>query len=726
MREIIFEEVHMENFGPYIDPMELQFISNSLTLMSGPNGIGKTMSLDAIPFTFFNMTTKKLKGDECVNNVVGKNCKTWVKFKIDQDQYICTRYQKYKNIGSTAILNKNGVDIKKGKEVSEEIERLICPQKAFMNTLMFGQKTRDFFTDITDGDKKEIFRKILNLEKYITYYKKSDEKLKEVKKLLDKIQTNITINGELSKETSSQIEEAQENKKQFYENKNKNLEELNTKLKLYVDTIDTLQFELKNINTDDEDEINSQLLKIQTDLDNLTNKYDVLKQNVIDQLQNKTNELGQKESEAKFQVTQKYESKINELKEKQTNILNTKHDLSTKLQNTRHHFDLQISNASNQIQNYETDINKIFESVFKNDISSCPTCRQEVTEEIKEQLRKQIEENKKQIKLLEESIENIKNENIKGESYIDNKFSQVYIEENEIKNKLNDVMQERSRELLELSIKLGNAILKANELKQEMIIKLDEDYKNENKNLVEQQLKLKNKKNEINDLKFKKTTIENKLTELEKGKAVTENMIDSANKQEYDDNIIKNLQEKQINIQNKINTLINETSQHNEKVEIYEFWKSAFSSTGIPSMLIDEAIPFMNEKIKHYLDLISNGRYIVSFDTLSETKAGEFRDKISVRVLDTYTQANTRLQLSGGQTRLVDIATILTLGDLYAIINNLKINILIFDEIFDALDDENISYVSRVFNKLKENRSIYIISHQHQEHLEADETLKFT
>ena len=143
-------------------------------------------------------------------------------------------------------------------------------------------------------------------------------------------------------------------------------------------------------------------------------------------------------------------------------------------------------------------------------------------------------------------------------------------------------------------------------------------------------------------------------------------------------------------------------------------------------MLIDEAIPFMNEKIKHYLDLISNGRYIVSFDTLSETKAGEFRDKISVRVLDTYTQANTRLQLSGGQTRLVDIATILTLGDLYAIINNLKINILIFDEIFDALDDENISYVSRVFNKLKENRSIYIISHQHQEHLEADETLKFT
>ncbi len=111
---------------------------------------------------------------------------------------------------------------------------------------------------------------------------------------------------------------------------------------------------------------------------------------------------------------------------------------------------------------------------------------------------------------------------------------------------------------------------------------------------------------------------------------------------------------------------------------------------------------------------------------MDETKAGDFRDKISVRVVDTHTQANSRVQLSGGQTRIVDIATILTLGDLQSNINDVAFNILLFDEIFDALDDENIGYVSKILNKLKTDRSIYIISHQHQDQLEPDELLAFT
>ena len=156
---------------------------------------------------------------------------------------------------------------------------------------------------------------------------------------------------------------------------------------------------------------------------------------------------------------------------------------------------------------------------------------------------------------------------------------------------------------------------------------------------------------------------------------------------------------------------------------ILDFWKTAFSSSGIPSMLIDEAIPFMNEKVADYLDKLTNGRYIVSFDTLASIKSGEFRDKISVNVVDTYTRANSRIQLSGGQTRIIDIATILTLGDLQASIQDVSINILLFDEIFDSLDEENVGYVSKVLSQLKVGKSIYLISHRHEDQLEADEVL---
>ena len=140
-------------------------------------------------------------------------------------------------------------------------------------------------------------------------------------------------------------------------------------------------------------------------------------------------------------------------------------------------------------------------------------------------------------------------------------------------------------------------------------------------------------------------------------------------------------------------------------------------------MLIDEAIPFMNRTVADYLERMTNGRYIVSFDTLATTKAGEFRDKISVHVLDTHTKASSRVQLSGGQTRIIDIATILTLGDLQSNLQDVSFNILFFDEIFDRLDEENIGFVSKILRKLKIGRSIFLISHRHEDQLEADEVL---
>ena len=166
MRNIIFEKVGMKNFGPYIEPLEFEIKNGKLTLITGPNGVGKTMSLDAIPYTLYGLTTKGVKGDDVVNNIIGKNCHTWVNIKIDNDNYTINRYHKHSKFRNTVLLSKNGAEpYKKGqKEVLPEIERLILPRQLFMSTIMFGQKVKDFFTDLGDADKKEIFRKILGLE----------------------------------------------------------------------------------------------------------------------------------------------------------------------------------------------------------------------------------------------------------------------------------------------------------------------------------------------------------------------------------------------------------------------------------------------------------------------------------------------------------------------------------------------------------------------------------
>ena len=130
MRNIQFIEVGMKNFGPYIDPMILQFQNDSLTLITGPNGIGKTMALDALSFTLYGVTSKGAKGDDVVNNVIGRNCKTWATFTINSDSYKVIRYHKYTKLNNTVTISKNGEKpYKKGhREVLPEVERLLCPK----------------------------------------------------------------------------------------------------------------------------------------------------------------------------------------------------------------------------------------------------------------------------------------------------------------------------------------------------------------------------------------------------------------------------------------------------------------------------------------------------------------------------------------------------------------------------------------------------------------------
>ena len=41
MKDITIHEVGMENYGPYIDPMILTFKNDTVTLLVGPNGVGK-------------------------------------------------------------------------------------------------------------------------------------------------------------------------------------------------------------------------------------------------------------------------------------------------------------------------------------------------------------------------------------------------------------------------------------------------------------------------------------------------------------------------------------------------------------------------------------------------------------------------------------------------------------------------------------------------------------
>lgn len=724
MKEINFQEVGMENFGPYIDPMLLSFTNNLLVLMRGPNGIGKTMALDALPFTLYGETSKKAKGDDVVNNRIGKNCHTWTKFTVDDDKYAVNRYHKYTKYGNTVVLNKNGVDIKKGqREVLPEIEKLICPKKSFMNTLMFGQKVKDFFTDLLDSDKKEIFRKILDLAIYTLYYKKADDQLKESISSRDEASTLIQIEQGVLDEVVKNIALQFQAQKQYENDKKVAIVSHNKTIKECDRMLENWEMQLAELKIQDHDieSIATEMSSLLGELDSSTQQ----RQTEINQLHalasQKESEISKSALEAKALLQEAYQKDVDIAEKGMREFLQQYQTAVDDLTKDKSETTAEISSWETTMYMSENQRTEFQQSIDEESV--CPTCLRDMDDDCIGHLQDEVNDLSKTIKDHETKIINAKanvdfiHKQMQNETKVrdETKISHA--------TRLKEYETIRDHELLQVKNRLEAATLKVKEFETETTQNAIDECEVRNVAGQHKMEELIERKSEIEKVLEKINEADTSINNIKQNKEWTSKEIQKLEETEYDDSQLKEHQRRKLQLEVSIQQNKLKLIALDSKIELNSFWKSAFSSSGIPSMLIDEAIPFMNLKVMEYLDKITNGRYIVSFDTMAATKTGEFRDKISVHVLDTHTGADSRVQLSGGQTRIIDIATILTLGDLQSTMQDVRINIMLFDEIFDALDDENIGYVSKVLSKLKIDKSIYVISHSHVDQLEADEVL---
>jgi DNA repair exonuclease SbcCD ATPase subunit len=154
-------------------------------------------------------------------------------------------------------------------------------------------------------------------------------------------------------------------------------------------------------------------------------------------------------------------------------------------------------------------------------------------------------------------------------------------------------------------------------------------------------------------------------------------------------------------------------------MEILDFWKDAFGDTGIKAILLDESIPILNKKAIELNEMITNLR--VRFDSQKSLKSGDLRDKFSINVVQTQNLSEYN-ELSAGVTRIVNIIVLLCLRHLLETMSNKSINIMLFDELFDSLDDENSGIIIDMVKRFKNpDRCILMISHRHKDTINADE-----
>jgi len=660
MKEIEFLEFEYENYCQFEEKSIYKF-ENGITIIAGPNGAGKTNMMDVPGFTLFGITSKGNRGPDVVNSRAGKNCMTGLKLNVNKEFMNVIRYYQHSKFGNGVhILDKDGKPIEsKNKDSAKLIEQLILPGKLFFNIISFGQKVKNFFTTLGQAEQRDIFRKIFLLDVYELWYKQTDMDIKEVSKELDSIVNTIELENKLLERENTLLLEIEEEKKKFYEEKSKVLEnyeyQMNMLMELMNDTSLLLSWYLEQNIDSLLLGINSEISSLQRELEILTDskkqKLDKLlaeddskRRDVDSQVQNKNLQIDMKKESLVNNVKQKYSSSKSELAEKKATLNGNITTLRS-----------QIDSANINKQMLTEECKSYQENVIDKDISQCPTCGQEITGDT-------INKLKKMLLVKQQQVLKIQDENEKREIDINELSKQI----SDISYKISFSLQKEKEEISDIERRANVAKEKILEEKKTRISEFEKIFKANAQTVVDEickkqeEVKKKLEKLEIekqlySDLSNKQRKEIESFERSESKLVLLRQSYETKDKETFNEERVSNIKESISKYKANIKSNKKLKGDTEAKLKRLALVKEAYSPSGIPNYLINTGIPFMNEECAKFLDMVSEGRYSVTFDTLSQTKAGEFRDKVSINPTDTQNLTNSRKQLSGGQERLIDI-----------------------------------------------------------------------
>lgn len=251
---------------------------------------------------------------------------------------------------------------------------------------------------------------------------------------------------------------------------------------------------------------------------------------------------------------------------------------------------------------------------------------------------------------------------------------------------------------------------------EENIKTLRESLAEVNKEL-EGREKLNAKREELNaaliEVNSKLQTIDHKAASLDIMIISTQDQIDQEKKsleKTYTDLIEKAI-ETIADLKEEGKDLAEKKESIQSDIDLNSFWIDGFGNKGIKSMLLDDVVPFLNERANHYLGRLTDNSIEVEFNTQHQLKSGEKRDKFSVGV-NNHNGGDKYQGNSGGECRRIDVAVNMALQDLVHSRSNKKVDLIVYDEAFEALDKAGCEVVIELLEeKAKTCSSVFVITH---------------
>jgi len=237
----IIKEIEMKGFMRYIEKTEPKVtFPNKFTVITGKTGSGKTSILDAITFALYKRTSRTDIQNIKISDVCRPGGYVKVSFFQSGEEYDVERG--FSSSGSPYLtVRKNGGVIEGNiKELEKIIEEVIgLDYDGFRNSTFVRQEEMKELGAESAAKRLEIFQKLFRLETFEKAQVLVSNKLENIKKNINNLETEIKVRNEQIAKLPSLEEELHE-KSAYINEEKKKLKELNQK-------IDSINNDLKTL-----------------------------------------------------------------------------------------------------------------------------------------------------------------------------------------------------------------------------------------------------------------------------------------------------------------------------------------------------------------------------------------------------------------------------------------------------------------------------------------------
>ncbi|MFA5025462.1 MAG: AAA family ATPase [Candidatus Shapirobacteria bacterium] len=732
--KISFNYVEIKNFLAFGDVPQKIVFTEGLNLITGANGVGKTSQIDAISFALFGKTPREEKQEDLINYKNRKDCVVTLSFSKGDNTYTISRGLKPNFL--KIIENEKDITESLDKRDSQAtLEDILGINYSIFTNLIYTN-VNDFvpLLRMTKPQKRAFIERLFDIQIFTRLQEKSKDKIKAADNKSYELSNTKKTNLTLISEYRTIIEDLKkEEDKISVKDEIKNLEKENLNAKKFLK-----EFKIE-INKDNLKENKIQLTSV---LDNKIRASESLSTatSLLTEFKTQKSNLEKESEESVKEEVESLELQITRMKKDLKKIYVT--DIEDKLigkENELENYTKPYKVIQEEITELEYDIKSDYKEIEKienkikllEETHECPTCDQKVDQKyIAKKFGKEIDSLNKKINKASNKVTGLKEDRSNMEELRDRLAIEI------------EIINKKIKDTNELKAKIDNKVIELASLTR-ILDKEEENKKARKKKIKELTELIEQKENVIIDYNARISEYETKVEDLETNikydkdqikeyEDVAENLdknnrelsslnriLEQEKKSKQDaENKIKEYGTKIKNLGTENETIIKEINKLNTLLDYLNCIKDVCKDEKIKQHVISSSLPMINKYTNDYLEKVGFRFYL------------EINKFIDAEVKGPGIFGNSIANLSGGESKSVDLALSLALHDIMRVKAANHFDVLFMDEVLDSsVDGNNIGRLVEIIKakQEKDKLKVYIISHRPEiQDIEFNSTLRVT